>query len=51
DTIPEDSVDHMETENAQDEGRTREMVDKDKEIDEIRCNAPTQKGRSITNMV
>ncbi|GJX87840.1 putative ribonuclease H-like domain-containing protein, partial [Tanacetum coccineum] len=35
DTIPKDSVDHMETENAQDEGRTREMVDKDKEIDEI----------------
>ncbi|GJX99992.1 hypothetical protein Tco_0357011 [Tanacetum coccineum] len=34
DEIPEDSVDHMETENAQDEGRTREMVDEDKEIDE-----------------
>ncbi|GKG19850.1 hypothetical protein Tco_0376949, partial [Tanacetum coccineum] len=34
DTIPEDSVDHMETENAQDEGRIREMVDEDKEIDE-----------------
>ncbi|GJT51823.1 putative ribonuclease H-like domain-containing protein [Tanacetum coccineum] len=29
-----DEVDHMETENAQNEGRTREMVDKDKEIDE-----------------
>ncbi|GJV27110.1 hypothetical protein Tco_1383558 [Tanacetum coccineum] len=27
-------VDHMETENAQSEGRTREMVDEDKEIDE-----------------
>ncbi|GJS96484.1 retrovirus-related pol polyprotein from transposon TNT 1-94 [Tanacetum coccineum] len=38
DTIPEDSVDHMETENAQDEGRTREMVDEDKEIDEIRLS-------------
>ncbi|GKD21353.1 hypothetical protein Tco_1223056 [Tanacetum coccineum] len=25
---------NMETENAQDEGRTREMVDEDKEIDE-----------------
>ncbi|GJS89882.1 putative ribonuclease H-like domain-containing protein [Tanacetum coccineum] len=35
DTIPEDSVDHMETENAQDEGRTREMVDEDKEIDSV----------------
>ncbi|GJV83529.1 hypothetical protein Tco_1523427 [Tanacetum coccineum] len=34
DAIPEDTVDHMETENAQDEGRTREMVDEDKEIDE-----------------
>ncbi|GKF85645.1 hypothetical protein Tco_0253472, partial [Tanacetum coccineum] len=32
--IPEDTVDHMETKNAQDEGRTREMVDEDKEIDE-----------------
>ncbi|GJX82037.1 hypothetical protein Tco_0331518 [Tanacetum coccineum] len=38
DTIPEDSVDHMETENAQDEGRTREMVDENKEIDEIRLS-------------
>ncbi|GJZ85063.1 hypothetical protein Tco_0650402 [Tanacetum coccineum] len=34
DELPEDTVDHMETENAQDEGRTREMVDEDKEIDE-----------------
>ncbi|GJV93145.1 putative ribonuclease H-like domain-containing protein, partial [Tanacetum coccineum] len=34
DKIPEDTVDHMETENAQNEGRTREMVDEDKEIDE-----------------
>ncbi|GKA71800.1 hypothetical protein Tco_0777939 [Tanacetum coccineum] len=34
DEIPEDTVDHMETENAQDEGRTREMVDEDKEINE-----------------
>ncbi|GJU82543.1 hypothetical protein Tco_1284908 [Tanacetum coccineum] len=38
DTIPEDSVDHIETENAQDKGRTREMVDEDKEIDEIRLS-------------
>ncbi|GJR08084.1 hypothetical protein Tco_0790736 [Tanacetum coccineum] len=35
---PEDSIDHMETENAQDEGRTREMVDEDKEINEIRLS-------------
>ncbi|GJX11538.1 hypothetical protein Tco_0201397 [Tanacetum coccineum] len=34
DDIPEDTVDHMETKNAQNEGRTREMVDEDKEIDE-----------------
>ncbi|GJZ70375.1 hypothetical protein Tco_0633925 [Tanacetum coccineum] len=34
DEIPKDTVDHMETENAQNEGRTREMVDEDKEIDE-----------------
>ncbi|GJU98941.1 hypothetical protein Tco_1328212 [Tanacetum coccineum] len=38
DTIPEDSVDHIKTENAQDEGRIREMVDEDKEIDEIRLS-------------
>ncbi|GJR63204.1 hypothetical protein Tco_1505366 [Tanacetum coccineum] len=41
DEIPKDTVDHMETENAQDEGRTREMVDEDKEINEnilsLRC--------------
>ncbi|GKE50863.1 hypothetical protein Tco_1486019 [Tanacetum coccineum] len=34
DEIPEDTVDHMETENAQDVGRTRDIVDEDKEIDE-----------------
>ncbi|GJV63975.1 reverse transcriptase domain-containing protein [Tanacetum coccineum] len=34
DEIPKDTVDHMETENAHDEGRTRETVDEDKEIDE-----------------
>ncbi|GKG15360.1 hypothetical protein Tco_0357683, partial [Tanacetum coccineum] len=34
DEIIEDTVDHMNTENAQDEGRTREMVDEDKEIEE-----------------
>ncbi|GJR56713.1 putative ribonuclease H-like domain-containing protein [Tanacetum coccineum] len=35
DEMPKDTVDHMETENAQDEGRTREIVDEDKEIDEV----------------
>ncbi|GKF37345.1 hypothetical protein Tco_0114103, partial [Tanacetum coccineum] len=34
DKIPEDTVDHIETENAQDEGRTRDIVDGDKEIEE-----------------
>ncbi|GJT98752.1 hypothetical protein Tco_1094270 [Tanacetum coccineum] len=34
DEVPEDTANHMETVNAQDEGRTREMVDEDKEIDE-----------------
>ncbi|GJV83766.1 hypothetical protein Tco_1523664 [Tanacetum coccineum] len=34
DEIPEDTVDHMETENAQDVGRTRDRVDEDKEIEE-----------------
>ncbi|GKB04804.1 hypothetical protein Tco_0832999 [Tanacetum coccineum] len=32
--LPKDIIDHIETENAQNEGRTREMVDEDKEIDE-----------------
>ncbi|GJS99345.1 hypothetical protein Tco_0820515 [Tanacetum coccineum] len=34
DEMPEDKVDHMETENAQSEGRTREMGNEDKDIDE-----------------
>ncbi|GKD49684.1 hypothetical protein Tco_1278660 [Tanacetum coccineum] len=34
DEISEDTVDYMETENAQDVGRTREIMDEDKEIDE-----------------
>ncbi|GKE80869.1 hypothetical protein Tco_1550869, partial [Tanacetum coccineum] len=34
DELPEDTVDHMETENAQDEGRTRDIVDEEKEIEE-----------------
>ncbi|GJU85548.1 hypothetical protein Tco_1293094 [Tanacetum coccineum] len=34
DEIPEDTVDHMETENAQDVGRIREIMNEDKEIDE-----------------
>ncbi|GJT75659.1 hypothetical protein Tco_1042384 [Tanacetum coccineum] len=38
DVMPEDKIDHMETENAQSEGRTREMVDEDKEIDEERLS-------------
>ncbi|GKG03729.1 hypothetical protein Tco_0311365, partial [Tanacetum coccineum] len=38
DVMPEDDIDQMETENAQSEGRTREMVDEDKEIDEVRLS-------------
>ncbi|GKF18550.1 hypothetical protein Tco_0063468, partial [Tanacetum coccineum] len=38
DVMPEEKIDHMETENAQSEGRTREMVDEDKEIDEDRLS-------------
>ncbi|GJU69612.1 hypothetical protein Tco_1255871 [Tanacetum coccineum] len=34
DEMPEDTVDHMDTGNAQDEGRTREIVDEDKETEE-----------------
>ncbi|GJU30451.1 hypothetical protein Tco_1174040 [Tanacetum coccineum] len=34
DKLPEDTVDHMETKNAQDEGRIRDIVDEDKEIKE-----------------
>ncbi|GKG25349.1 hypothetical protein Tco_0395977, partial [Tanacetum coccineum] len=36
--MPEDKIDHMETENAQSEGRTREMVDEDKEFDKVRLS-------------
>ncbi|GKD52175.1 hypothetical protein Tco_1281151, partial [Tanacetum coccineum] len=38
DVMHEDKIDHMETENAQSEGRTREMVDEDKECDEDRLS-------------
>ncbi|GJX61704.1 putative ribonuclease H-like domain-containing protein [Tanacetum coccineum] len=34
DGMPEDTIDHIEIENAQSERRTREMVDEDKEVDE-----------------
>ncbi|GJR87001.1 putative ribonuclease H-like domain-containing protein [Tanacetum coccineum] len=34
DDIPEDTLDHMETENAQDVGRTRDIVGEEKENDE-----------------
>ncbi|GJU99698.1 putative ribonuclease H-like domain-containing protein [Tanacetum coccineum] len=32
--LPKDKIDHMETENAQTEGRTSEMVEEEKEFDE-----------------
>ncbi|GKD50987.1 hypothetical protein Tco_1279963, partial [Tanacetum coccineum] len=34
DELPEDTVNHMETENAQDVGRTREIKDEENELDE-----------------
>ncbi|GJU15151.1 hypothetical protein Tco_1143117 [Tanacetum coccineum] len=36
--LAEDKIDHMETENAQTEGRSRDMMDEDKEIDEERLS-------------
>ncbi|GKB03443.1 hypothetical protein Tco_0831586 [Tanacetum coccineum] len=38
DVLPEDKIDHMETEHAQSEGRTKEMVDEVKEFDEDRLS-------------
>ncbi|GJU28534.1 hypothetical protein Tco_1167155, partial [Tanacetum coccineum] len=38
DVMPEDNIDHMEADNAQSEGRTKEMVDEDKELDEDRLS-------------
>ncbi|GJS21298.1 hypothetical protein Tco_0449930, partial [Tanacetum coccineum] len=36
--LAEDNIDHMETENAQTEGRTRDKVDEEKEFDEERLS-------------
>ncbi|GJV60421.1 hypothetical protein Tco_1466521 [Tanacetum coccineum] len=33
DVMPKDNIDHMEADNAQSEGRTKELVDEDKELD------------------
>ncbi|GJV58711.1 hypothetical protein Tco_1464811 [Tanacetum coccineum] len=38
DVMTEDKIDHMETENAQSEGRTRDLVDEDKEFDKDRLS-------------
>ncbi|GJZ49077.1 hypothetical protein Tco_0603267 [Tanacetum coccineum] len=38
DVMPEDKIDHMETDNAQSEGRTKEEVDEEKEFDEVRLS-------------
>ncbi|GJZ23311.1 hypothetical protein Tco_0560770 [Tanacetum coccineum] len=38
DVMSKDKIDHIETENAQSEGRTKEMVDEDKEFDEVRLS-------------
>ncbi|GJS84502.1 hypothetical protein Tco_0751043 [Tanacetum coccineum] len=40
DVMPEDKIDHMETENAQSEGRTREMVDEEKEFEKVSTDKP-----------
>ncbi|GKC92179.1 hypothetical protein Tco_1157621, partial [Tanacetum coccineum] len=37
-TVQRNPIDHIETEDAQSEGRTKEMVDEDKEIDEVRLS-------------
>ncbi|GKC04112.1 hypothetical protein Tco_0995722, partial [Tanacetum coccineum] len=38
DVMPEDNIDHMEADNAQSEGRTKELVDEDKELVEDRLS-------------
>ncbi|GKA70532.1 hypothetical protein Tco_0776671 [Tanacetum coccineum] len=38
DVMPEDNIDHMEADNAQSEGRTKEEVDEEKEFDEVRLS-------------
>ncbi|GKD95873.1 hypothetical protein Tco_1379770, partial [Tanacetum coccineum] len=43
DEIPEDSLDYMETEDAQDEGRTRDVVEEDKENAEDVLSTAQQK--------
>ncbi|GKA52783.1 ribonuclease H-like domain-containing protein [Tanacetum coccineum] len=51
--IPEDTLDHMETENAQDVGRTRDIVGEEKENDEIILSTEdvlsTDKGKVSTD--
>ncbi|GKC87523.1 hypothetical protein Tco_1148172, partial [Tanacetum coccineum] len=38
DVMPEDKIDHMETDNAQSEGRTKEEVDEEKEFEKVRLS-------------
>ncbi|GJW22396.1 hypothetical protein Tco_0033018 [Tanacetum coccineum] len=38
DEMPEDKIDQMETENAQSEGRTRDLVNEDKGFDEVKLS-------------
>ncbi|GJX23973.1 hypothetical protein Tco_0228418 [Tanacetum coccineum] len=55
DVMPEDNIDHMETDHAESEGRTKEMVDEDKEIDEDRVSTEdgvsTAKDLSVDDQV
>ncbi|GJY91564.1 hypothetical protein Tco_0506760 [Tanacetum coccineum] len=43
DVMQKDKIDHIETENAQSEGRTRDMVDEEKEFDEERLSTDFEK--------
>ncbi|GJW87948.1 hypothetical protein Tco_0163288, partial [Tanacetum coccineum] len=45
DVMPEDNIDHMEADNAQSEGRTKELVDKDKELDDDRLSTDLEKNK------
>ncbi|GJU87691.1 hypothetical protein Tco_1295237 [Tanacetum coccineum] len=51
DEIPEDTLDYMETEDAQDVGRTRDVVDEEKENDEdvLRSKVSTDRQKDSTD--
>ncbi|GKG64203.1 hypothetical protein Tco_0651304, partial [Tanacetum coccineum] len=47
DVMPEDNIDHMETENAQSERRTRKLMNEEKEIDEVKPKLLLKKKRKV----